>query len=52
MPMGDRELHLSYDGSEGLSVILGEIADELQEIGGAEIIEHHGSEPLPLRREA
>ena len=52
MPMGDRELHLSYDGSEGLSVILGEIEDELQEIGGAEIIEHHGSEPLPLRREA
>jgi len=52
MPIADQELHLSYDGSEGLSAILGEIAAELKEIGNGEISEHHTSEPLPLRREA
>ena len=55
MPMGDREHYdaqLTYDGSEGLSATLGEIADELDEIGNAKIIEHQKSDPLPLRKEA
>jgi hypothetical protein len=55
MPIGGREHYhaqFTYEGSEGLSAILGEIADELAEIGDAEIIGHQGSAPLPLRKEA
>jgi hypothetical protein len=55
MPTGGKEDYhalLTFDSAEGLTAILGEIADELKEIGDAEIIAHPATDPLPLRREA